>query len=151
MKKTILGVVIMVILIAAAFYGGIQYAKTGSSGNLSAAEKMQQRPPRGGLGGPGVFAGPGRSSNFVAGEIIAADAAGITVKSADGGSKIIFISDSTKITKTSEGSLKDLVLQEQIMVNGTVNSDGSISAESIQIRPSMLPLVPAAPPDTPLD
>lgn len=138
MKKTILGVAIVIVLLAAAFYSGMQYAQTGSFNNLFTAEKMQQRLPRGGpgdFGGPGGFAGPGRNANFVAGEIIAADTASVTVKSADSGSKIIFVSDSTKITKTNEGSLKDLVLGEQIMANGTTNSDGSISAESIQIRP----------------
>ena len=55
------------------------------------------------------------------------------------GSKIIFFDASTAITKTAVGSASDLALGTQVTVAGTANSDGSVTAKSIQIRPQAKP------------
>lgn len=117
-----------------AFYGGMQYQKTqaasargaGNFQNLSAEERQARFASSTRQGGNG---------GAVAGEIIAKDAQSITVKMTDGGSKIVFFSTSTKIQKSAEGTGEDLKIGEQVFVNGSVNSDGSVSAESIQLRP----------------
>ena len=74
--------------------------------------------------------------NFVAGEVIAKDDKSITVSIRDGGSKIVFFSGATQVMKSAAGSLQDLAPGEQVVTMGSVNSDGSITAQSIQIRPS---------------
>jgi len=73
----------------------------------------------------------------VSGEVIAKDNDSITVKVQDGWSKIIFISDTTTVAKTEEGSLDDLAEGTQVVVFGSQNDDGSIAAESIQPNPSL--------------
>ena len=75
---------------------------------------------------------------FTAGEIIAKDDKSVTVKLQNGGSKIVFLSDSTEITKSAEGALSDLEIGKNISVNGTTNSDGSVTAHTIQLRPANL-------------
>lgn len=75
-----------------------------------------------------------QSSGFVNGEIIAKDDKSITLKLRDGGSKIVFFSDSTEITKTAKGLVDDLRTGQQIVVNGNQNPDGSVTAETIQLR-----------------
>ncbi len=67
------------------------------------------------------------------GEIIESDDKSITVKLPDGSSKIVIISDSTKINITQEGSQADLGVGEQVMVIGTESTDGTVTAQSISV------------------
>lgn len=76
---------------------------------------------------------------FVVGEVISNDGKSLTVKLRDGGSRIIFFSDSTSIGTLTQSSPRDLLVGKEVVVNGNANSDGSITAQSIQIRPTSLP------------
>jgi len=139
MKKILPIFIALVIIVGGgSFYGGMKYAESrkavgsrnGFSGfnNLSAEERARFQ----GMGGPG---GKGAGANFTNGEIISVDDKSVTLKLPGGGSKIIFFSDSTKITKSTEGNAEDLKVGETVMANGTTNQDGSITAETIQLRP----------------
>jgi len=70
----------------------------------------------------------------VSGEVIAKDDKSITVKLKDGGSKIVLYSEKTSVSKMATSSLSDILVGEQIMVVGSSGQDGSVSAESIQVR-----------------
>lgn len=130
-----------------AFFSGMKYAETKNSrGQFSRAdfqnlppEERQQRLQQLGInsgGFRGGFGGGQRGvSGFIAGEIISKDDKSITMKLRDGGSRIVFFSDSTEISKLVEGNLNDLIVGKNISVNGTTNPDGSITARSIQLRP----------------
>lgn len=125
------------------FFGGVSYGKraTPSAGYREFGSMMQ------GANG-GIGAGTGRTGGvmrfgggFTGGEVLAKDAESITVKIRDGGSKIIFFSSSTSVMKSTEGSIQDVAVGQQVTVSGKQNSDGSMSADSIQLRPAF----PAAP------
>jgi hypothetical protein len=78
-----------------------------------------------------------QSGGFTGGAIIGIDEKSITVKLRDNSSKIVFVSSSTEVMKSAQGSILDLVIGEQVTVSGTPNSDGSITAQSVQVRPVM--------------
>jgi hypothetical protein len=52
------------------------------------------------------------------------------------GSKIVFLSPATKVEKTVSGLVSDVVVGNQVVITGVVNSDGSVNATSIQLRPA---------------
>ena len=79
--------------------------------------------------------------SFLAGEVIAKDATSITVKMRDGSSKIVFYSETTEFSKFVSGVSTDLGVGKMVMIGGKTNSDGSITAQTIQIRPSPSPSV----------
>ena len=138
MKKLLsVAVAVAVLVGGGAFYGGMKYAQSKSRGNLAnlTSEQRQQRMQN--LGGniSGGFRDRGGMGGFVGGEIISKDDKSVTIKIQNGGSKIVFYSDTAEVGKFVIGTLADLKVGENITVNGVPNSDGSLTAKSIQIRP----------------
>lgn len=69
------------------------------------------------------------------GEIIKQDEKSITVKMQDESTRIVILSTTTTINKATEGSLTDLKVGEKVAVFGTENTDGSVTAQNIQLNP----------------
>ena len=136
-KKTIgIGALIFIVIAGGAFYGGMKYAegnrtagfRNGNSANLP--EGTQARfGQAGGMGASNTRGG----ALMTAGEIIAKDEQSITVKLQDGGSRIVFLSASTPITKNASADASDLSIGESVAVMGSTNQDGSVTAQSIQV------------------
>lgn len=133
MKKILPIIIIVIIVGAGAFFGGMKYDQSKQT-NLRQQRFGQMGANVGEIRSSGARDGAG---NFVGGEIIAKDDKSITIKLQDSGSKIIFFSDSTQITKSASGTVDDLKTGENLMITGQTNADGSITAQTIQIRPQM--------------
>lgn len=132
MNKNIIAGVAIIVLLGGGFYGGVTYTKSARSADFGTS--AMNGPMRNG----GVGAGNMRTSaSFITGEVISKDATNITIKMQDNSTKIILIGSSTQIMKTSNGSIQDLVTSGSVTVTGSVNTDGSITAQSIQIRPEL--------------
>lgn len=138
MQKTLISVLVVALLVGSgAFYGGTKYAQNKTSTNGPQNFRNQQ------LGGNvagnrgGNRGGFGGGEGFTAGDILSKDDKSITIKLRDGGSKLIFFSDKVEISKFVSGALQDLEIGKTVMVNGKTNQDGSITADSLQLRPSM--------------
>ncbi|MEI7777040.1 MAG: hypothetical protein WCI52_00290 [bacterium] len=125
MKNIIIAVVISVVVA-----GGIGYFV----GSSHASSNVPANPiARGNFAGRGAGGFGGGTS----GSIISNSGNSLTVSLKDGSSKIVFVSASTTVMKTTAGSSSDLSSGVNVVVMGSTNSDGSITANSIQIRPSM--------------
>lgn len=128
MNQKIAGVIIgTLVLMGGSFYEGMRYATNTAS---------TQSPRAGGFSGT---RGAGRTGNggFITGEVLSKDAQGITVKMRDGGSSIVFIGKTATVSKSATGSVDDIAVGTQVMVTGSKNTDGSINAQSVQIRPEL--------------
>jgi hypothetical protein len=73
-------------------------------------------------------------NGFATGEVLSKDQTSLTIKLRDGGSKLLFLNTNTRIEKSTEGTISDVGVGQQITATGTPNTDGSITAQSIQIR-----------------
>ncbi|MDD4762114.1 MAG: hypothetical protein PHZ25_03785 [Candidatus Pacebacteria bacterium] len=133
MRKKIYVSIAAVLIGISLFYSGVKYGEskktTAFSGNMGAR-----------LNGSGFQNGTkNQGGGMIMGEIISKDEESITVKLQTGGSKIIFTPASTPIFKSTEGQKEDLVIGDNVSISGKSNSDGSFTADSVQIKLSSSP------------
>lgn len=122
MKNNYLITTILVLVFAGAgFYGGMKY--------------QQSKGP--GITRNGRVGGVSNRSGFrpVNGEIISSDSSSITVKLQDGSSRIVILSSKTLINKAAMATISDLKVGEKVAVFGTDNTDGSVTAQNVQLNP----------------
>ena len=124
MKNVFGGILLLIAVGAAGFYAGTKYPRADvvSSGTTRGAGAIN----RGARGGSG----------FTSGEILSVDQGTLTLKLRDGGSKIVIFTDSTQVLKSVSGLKNDHAVGEQVTATGNSNPDGSITAQSVQIRPA---------------
>lgn len=88
----------------------------------------------------GAARAPGGSGNgLLSGTVAAEDSGSITVNTRDGSSHVVLITPATTVSKSVSGSESDVSVGSTVIVSGTTNSDGSVSASSIQLRPAAPP------------
>lgn len=130
MKNSIIITVIVALVVGGGtFFGGMKYQQG----------KQPSFMRQGGTGAQGTRTGTnsrmGTGFRPVNGEILSADDKSITVKLQDGSSKIVLISDNTSINQASQATKNDLKVGVKVAVVGQQNSDGSVTAQNIQINP----------------
>ena len=130
MKNNILVVGVIVVLFGAlAFFGGMKYqeSRRGSVARQFGGGQMNRN---------GLTAGR-QGFRPVAGEIISSDATSVTVKLTDGSTKIVILTDKTTINKAEATTKDDLKTGQSIAVFGSENTDGTVTAQSVQVNPEL--------------
>ena len=125
------------LLLVLTFYGGVSYGKSSSGIKIPGEGQFFNRDLGGQIPNGGMMRG-GQVGGFTGGEVTSVDGNGFTVKLRDGSSKIVFLSGATEILKFATGTVTDIQVGEQATVSGSANSDGSITAKSVQLRPQIM-------------
>lgn len=125
-KILITALVCIVISGTAGYFVG---KNTANSNSNSYAGRFQR-----GLG----RSGRGINGSVIRGKVISSDANSLTVQFQNGSSKIIVFSGKTRFTKSAQAAKADINPGDSIMVFGTQNSDGSVTAQNVQINPSTM-------------
>lgn len=159
MKKNLIILIVAVLVVGSgSFFAGMAFANRGraagpmrfaadDSGNV---RYMAGR--NGDWGGPnGGTAGANRAGRqgggfggLVAGEILKLDGQSLAVKLPDGSTRIVLLSEKTAVTKSETGAVTDLATGLSVRIDGSTNSDGSVTAQSVQILPIGTALTPPA-------
>jgi uncharacterized protein YneF (UPF0154 family) len=135
MKKNLILILIALIIVGVGgFFGGMKYGQSQALKNLT-PEKMREIFQQRGEAVQALRVRTGQ--NFLSGQVISKDEKSLTIKLADGSTKIVFLSQSTQISKATEGSIEDIEIGKEILVTGTQNEDGSLTARTIQISPRL--------------
>ncbi len=138
-KILVVSVIVAVVAGGLGFYGGMTYGKSQKSSDFANFTQNGQRQfaAQGGQnGGSGAMRGTraGQAGGALSGQIIAKDDKSVTIKLANGSTKIAFFSASTQVGQFTTSSVADLQLQKDVMIIGQTNADGSVTAQSIQVR-----------------
>lgn len=126
-----LAVVIIAILAAGAgFFGGTKYQQAARQQTRGDVMRQSQNGANGQQGTRRMIGRP------VVGEVLKTDGKTMTVKMADGTSRIVVLSASTTYSKTAEGAAGDIAVGATVGVFGADNTDGSMTAQNVQLNPS---------------
>jgi hypothetical protein len=171
LSAILISVLVVIVVAAAAAYGGYTL---GNQAGFARASNSQANffAARGGQGGTGGAAGAGgfggaaggtgtRGQGGTGGQFNPANFATGQVKQIDGNTVqlstatevlTVKINDQTQIQKTGTGTVGDLQPGERVVVQGTRGSDGTFTAQSVQIGRTgggPPPGAPGAPAGTP--
>lgn len=128
MKKNnaiIISIIIAIIFAAGGFFAGMQYQKSQARSALAQGF--------GGAGGFRRFAGANGATGSapIRGTVLSTDASSITLKLADGSSKVIILSSGTGIVKSTTAKASDVKSGDTVTIIGTSNSDGTVTAQQV--------------------
>lgn len=127
-------IIVAVVFAAVGFYGGTMYQKN----QVSTTASMNGFAGGAGgsrfAGGSGAFGRRGGGGQTV-GTVLTQDANSMTVKLADGSSKIVLLSNATVFSKSSPATAADIKVGDRVAVFGAANSDGSVNATNVSLNP----------------
>jgi hypothetical protein len=141
-KKSTL--VVWAVVIAVVFFGaGWSISKSTSSSSSATSATAARGTYTGTFSGTAGARARTSGGGLVAGKIVSVDPTSISIAlpnststTATTGSTVVLYSSGTSILKSVIGSSADLQVGDMVTVSGATNSDGSMSATSIQIRPT---------------
>lgn len=147
-NQIIATLVLLIVVGVGAFFGGTKYQQSKTASQFSQRTGLNSAVGQGMARGTGAGTGQAnrQGNNFrqTIGDIINSDDKSITVKLADGSSKIVLLSDTTVINQSTSATKADLKTGTKVAVVGSQNTDGSITGQTININPRVPTVTPAA-------
>lgn len=127
-KNMLIAVVLIVIALGGGFFAGMQYQKS-QRGNLAGGAAFQN----GGM--LRRFGQNGQNFRPVRGQVLSLDNTTMTVKLQNGNSEIVVLSPSTQYVRSATAAATDVKSGDTVMVVGTQNADGSVTADTVSLNP----------------
>lgn len=131
--KVLLGLVV----VAAAFVGGIVTHSAVADDSASATGQQRRSFPNGSYGGPGPGPGAGGQRGTI-GTVSRVDGSTVYVTTPDGKEVAVTTTGDTTVRLTTEGKVSDLKQGQSVVVQGETGADGSVSAKTISEQPMVL-------------
>ncbi len=128
-KQIITGVVALIVGLGIGYFGAQAMTPARTAGTFAGRTGAAGTFTRGGAAGAGLLSGT----------VAAEDSGSITLDTRDGSSHVVLINPATTVQKSVSGTMSDVAVGSTVVVMGTTNSDGSVSATSVQLRPAMPP------------
>lgn len=165
-NSTTIIIVSVIVALALGFGGGMYFQKNNDSLNGVTGTALQKKlsslgmttggfgagangvaGAAGGYAGRAGFIGRGGAAGggIVAGSVISVGSNSLTIKEASGSTKTVYYTSSTTVSKQVTGSMSDVTVGQNVTASGTANSDGSVAATTIQIRPAGSTTTPVPP------
>jgi hypothetical protein len=137
---TVLAVVLVLVIAAGSFYGGMLFGKSQAVASAiaqRAAFAAGNLPPGAqAIGASGEIGARGnRPGNMVMGTIKEIGDGSLILTDANGKDTQVKVTDTTLIEKNASVKLTDLAPGEMLMVSGSAAADGTITARSLQVAP----------------
>ena len=126
-KQWVVLVIVAAVFAGGGFFGGMKY-------QASKTPVVAARPGAGGAAGFAGRRGGAGGGSFINGTVLSVSGGTITVKNMAGGSQVAVLAPSTQYRKAVDGASSDVAVGSQVTITGSANSDGSITAQSVQIR-----------------
>ena len=117
-------IVAVIALVGGIFWGKAMTPSRGAGTFAGAAGTRGAFAGRGGAGGGGLAMGT----------VTAIDSQSITLQLANGNSENVFYSSSTPVIVPQPASISSIKTGTNVIITGTSNSDGSLTAQSIQVH-----------------
>jgi uncharacterized protein DUF5666 len=129
-KGILIGSIAVILAIGVGFFAGMQYQKTSRPfGRIYGTQNggMMRR-----------FGQNGQNFRPVRGQVLSLGNNTMTVKLPNGNSEIVILSGSTQYMKSVSAAASDVKTGDTILVVGTQNADGSVTATDVQINPPVV-------------
>ncbi|HWS44502.1 MAG TPA: hypothetical protein VN636_01455 [Acidimicrobiia bacterium] len=131
------------VLAALGFLGGVAVQKhedrgstTSAAGTTAAARAFARGTGGTGASGSGGGGFAGRLGGATVGTVKLVDGKNIYVTDSNGNVVKVVTTDASQLQKTDAATVKDVVPGETVVVRGTQNSDGSVTASSLTATPA---------------
>jgi len=139
--QIIIGIVVVLAVAGASFYGGMIYGK--SQAQTSFAARRQGGFP-GGTGANGQFPAQGQQGAVgrvagqggIFGQITSIGNGVLVIKDNNGKETQVKVTDTTLIEKQASVKLADLATGDTVIISGSTGADGTITARSVQVAPA---------------
>lgn len=135
-KLTVIWVIIAVAALAGGFFWGKSVGATSTtaasrtgSGRFALGSSTAGFAGRTGFGVSGAAGG-----GFAVGQVLSLGSDSLVLQLANGNSENVFFSSSTQVIVPQPAPISSVQTGTMVMVTGTTNSDGSVTASTIELR-----------------